>query len=692
MEKTIIQMINEAATKLKASKLKGLKNVQTKALLEQLVRALGLDNSEQAMFFVIIFDRSCSLRCTDIDDIATYLGCSTLALLEYMPQLNPLLEKGFVKKDKDAEDLWMRRQYNIPDEVVAAIVENNELSKSLKEEREENFDKYELCKSIDQSIQDSDIDTKIMFKQVEKLEMKYADMEFIITMKGMIEDMKSRALFYEMCQDLLNRDGGGSSDINSTMKDMYDNFHDRIVEKRRIVEGTHPLMQAGLIEQKDEDTIILSDKGKEVFLGDDLKIFCKSYANLNRYEFAKAIDEYIDNDYKVDESMSVSKFIDKISLLEDANPQLQFIEKLKRFVGYEKERAVFYVACHDCSEEHDTSLTGIMQKIYPIGVRHKMVRMFKDEKHLLQTTGLIELEKKSSIFGDSISIKPTDKGKELFFEEEAELYIEKIDNKELITCDKIVERHLFFESELNNQLSLVSNSLQEEKYQQLCNRLGEKSLPHGIAVLLYGLPGTGKTESVMQIAKQTGRDIVHVDISQTKSCWFGSSEKLIKKVFENYKKACKKSKKKPILLFNEADAVFSKRKSIGSGNVDQTENAIQNIILEEMENLDGILIATTNLTENLDKAFERRFLFKIRFDKPTLEAKTNIWKDKIPALSEADAAKLASSYDFSGGEIDNIVRKVLMQEVIAGEAPTMDALQKLCSEEKIDKHNVRIGF
>jgi SpoVK/Ycf46/Vps4 family AAA+-type ATPase len=72
-------------------------------------------------------------------------------------------------------------------------------------------------------------------------------------------------------------------------------------------------------------------------------------------------------------------------------------------------------------------------------------------------------------------------------------------------------------------------------------------------------------------------------------------------------------------------------KSIGSGNVDQTENAIQNIILEEMENLDGILIATTNLTENLDKAFERRFLFKIRFDKPTLEAKTNIWKDKIPA-------------------------------------------------------------
>ena len=77
---------------------------------------------------------------------------------------------------------------------------------------------------------------------------------------------------------------------------------------------------------------------------------------------------------------------------------------------------------------------------------------------------------------------------------------------------------------------------------------------------------------------------------------------------------CNKSKSiylckvKPILLFNEADAVFSKRKDVNNGNVAQTENAIQNIILEEMENLDGILIATTNLADNLDGAFERRFV------------------------------------------------------------------------------------
>ena len=126
--------------------------------------------------------------------------------------------------------------------------------------------------------------------------------------------------------------------------------------------------------------------------------------------------------------------------------------------------------------------------------------------------------------------------------------------------------------------------------------------------------------------------------------------------------------------------------------MDQTENTIQNIILEEMEKLEGILIATTNLADNLDKAFERRFLFKIRFDKPSAEAKKNIWLDKLPSISAADAEYLASGYDFSGGEIDNIVRKVTMMEVIDGRTPSMEEICRLCGEEKLGKPRAKIGF
>ena len=90
--------------------------------------------------------------------------------------------------------------------------------------------------------------------------------------------------------------------------------------------------------------------------------------------------------------------------------------------------------------------------------------------------------------------------------------------------------------------------------------------------------------------------------------WYGESEKIVKGIFTRYKRMCKRSSVKPILLFNEADAILSKRHNMDGGrSTDQTENTIQNIILEEMEKLDGILIATTNLADNLDKAFERRF-------------------------------------------------------------------------------------
>ena len=97
--------------------------------------------------------------------------------------------------------------------------------------------------------------------------------------------------------------------------------------------------------------------------------------------------------------------------------------------------------------------------------------------------------------------------------------------------------------------------------------------------------------------------------------------------------------------------------------------------------------------ENLDEAFERRFLFKIRFDKPTTEAKKNIWMNKLPSLSLVDAETLASNYEFSSGQIDNVVRKALMQEAIKGDKPTTNSLIELCSEEKITKNNYKhIGF
>ena len=146
------------------------------------------------------------------------------------------------------------------------------------------------------------------------------------------------------------------------------------------------------------------------------------------------------------------------------------------------------------------------------------------------------------------------------------------------------------------------------------------------------------------------------------------------------------------MFFNEADAIFNRRMQNAERSVDKGENALQNIILQEMETLDGILIATTNLQGNLDPAFERRFLYKLELDKPTTEVKASIWRSMLPDLTEREAARLAAEFDFSGGQIENIVRKRFIDEVLTGETADLEALRNLCRNEQLEESARRIGF
>lgn len=268
------------------------------------------------------------------------------------------------------------------------------------------------------------------------------------------------------------------------------------------------------------------------------------------------------------------------------------------------------------------------------------------------------------------------------------------ENTKLMSARKIPERKLFYPDNEKREMEKLAEILTTRKFKSLQSRLKGKKMPFGVTVLLHGAPGTGKTEGVYQLAKKTKRNIFKVDIAETKSIWFGESQKLIKKVFSNYREFCDTEKNTPILLFNEADAVIGKRKSAGSSNVADTENAIQNIILEEMENFEGILIATTNLVENMDAAFERRFLFKIKFEIPNVEVSSKIWKMKFPFLSAKDCLSLAGKFSFSGGEMENIARKCLINELLTGTKPDFQLVLKMCSNEKwSEKCEIRrVGF
>lgn len=695
MAKTSVQFIKEAAKKLVDSKFEGLEDANTQEALRGVKENVGLESMEEVYLFVALFDLTCRDRISNMDDLASYFECFSLDMVEYVPALKGLEHKGLIVRRNKVEENIMKQNFAVSDGVMAAIIENKPIAISQKEVEKAEIDKYEFCKRIAEKVEDDDIVTDDLVRYVEKMEQECA-IKFVSDVKFEVSGILDRILFYDICYDNMKNDGEGVSSLRDTLKDIYSSTSRRIMTQKSILEGTHPLVRLGLVEVDEEDCpdVSLTDKGKYLFYDDDFEVFCKSCKCRDIYLFIERIYDSVHGGKGMgDHSFESNGLHQTINRMEQSNKHFPEVETIKRLIPDEYSRILYYAIGYGMINDDTTSLSYEVKALYPRRDRQRVLKEFKDHNHTLQKKGLVEIVKTTSLFGEQTNIEMTDKGKEVLLGEDASLYIKEVSDQQLIHSDKIAEKRLFFSNELDEQLSLLRNSLDEDSYQRLCARLEANHLPKGIAVLFYGEPGTGKTESVMQLARATGRAIMHVDISETKTCWFGESEKLIKKVFTDYRRLCEKSKVKPILLFNEADAIFSKRKDVNSGSVAQTENAIQNIILEELETLDGILVATTNLADNLDGAFERRFLFKIRFDKPTVEAKTNIWKSKMASLSSEDAQTLAERFEFSGGQIDNIVRKALMQEVIKGEKPTLNTLVTMCGEEKISKNcTKRIGF
>lgn len=256
----------------------------------------------------------------------------------------------------------------------------------------------------------------------------------------------------------------------------------------------------------------------------------------------------------------------------------------------------------------------------------------------------------------------------------------------VIDAESIGKKALFYPTKTAKQISELEDLLSPDKFSRVQKSLEAHGMRKGFACLFYGLPGTGKTETVLQLARKTGRDIMQVDMSQMRDKYVGESEKNVKQIFMRYRRLCHDSALTPILLLNEADALLSVRLTKVEHSVDQMANTMQNILLQEMENLDGILIATTNLTQNLDSAFDRRFLYKVEFLKPTAEESRHIWQAMLPTLSDDNARILAGKYDFSGGQIENIARKQVVSNILHdSEDLDMSLISSACEVERLNR-------
>ncbi len=176
-------------------------------------------------------------------------------------------------------------------------------------------------------------------------------------------------------------------------------------------------------------------------------------------------------------------------------------------------------------------------------------------------------------------------------------------------------RELFLPPALAGDLAALERACSAVGFGRFQARVSKSGLPPGLTVLLHGAPGTGKTVAALNLAHAGGRPVLQVDMSQVRDKYVGESEKNVSAVFRRWREYRKKDGPAPLLLLNEADALVGRRVAVGH-SVDQMHNIMQNVLLEELERFDGILVATTNLLDNIDAAFDRRFLFKLRFDPP----------------------------------------------------------------------------
>ena len=200
----------------------------------------------------------------------------------------------------------------------------------------------------------------------------------------------------------------------------------------------------------------------------------------------------------------------------------------------------------------------------------------------------------------------------------------------------------------------------DKKVQNLLKQWGIKTSKKIEAkIMFYGYPGTGKTMTAVSLAKSLKKPILSLDCSKVLSMYVGESEKNVRKIFDKFKEISSKSKTEPILLLNEADQFLSSRSTSPNSSADKMHNQMQNIFLEQIERFDGVLIATTNLLENIDSAFSRRFNYKVEFKKPTFTQRIELWKKMLPKNGEYekgfDIEKLAK-YNLTGGQINLIIK------------------------------------
>ncbi len=224
--------------------------------------------------------------------------------------------------------------------------------------------------------------------------------------------------------------------------------------------------------------------------------------------------------------------------------------------------------------------------------------------------------------------------------------------------------------------------------------LGRRASGRGVAVLLTGASGTGKTMAASIVARELGLEMYRIDLSAVVSKYIGETEKNLDRVFNEAQTS------NAVLFFDEADALFGKRSEVKDAH-DRYANIEIAYLLQRMESYDGVTILATNLGRNIDEAFARRMFETIELPFPDAAHRERIWRAILgagaPVAEDVDVAFLARQFELSGGNIRNVVlaaayaaasvhASVTMQDVIVATARELHKIGRLPSRSEFREH------
>jgi len=180
-----------------------------------------------------------------------------------------------------------------------------------------------------------------------------------------------------------------------------------------------------------------------------------------------------------------------------------------------------------------------------------------------------------------------------------------------------------------------------------------------LAFNFAGPPGTGKTICAEAIAHSLGLRLLVVRYAELESLWMGETPKNVAATFRAARE------ERAVLLFDEADAIATRRSTVIDHGFQRESNTVVNVLLQELERFNGVVIFATNLAENFDPAFERRIRTHVLFEMPGAVEREQIWRvqmhpSRTPLAGDVDFRSLAADYAVSGGDIRNAVLKAAL--------------------------------